>query len=116
MPTAEARIQTDRPERYLVQLCQHASAMGGAGHGARMHGEGHRTPEDVEVHAEWSDTRGDLSFAPWGTCAVTVEGTSLSLRIEAVDGEALRRIQDIVSRDLDRFGRRDGLVVQWQDR
>ena len=114
MPTSEARIETDRPERYLAQLCQHASAMGGGGHAARMHAGGHPASDEGDVRAEWSDARGDLTFTPGGTCTVVAEGTSLTLRIDAVDEAALRRIEGILSRDLDRFGRRDGLVVDWQ--
>lgn len=38
----------------------------------------------------------------------------LTLRIDATDEESLRRIQDVLARDLIRFGRRDRLVVEWQ--
>jgi hypothetical protein len=31
MLTAEARVETDRPERYLTQLCQHLSNQGRPG-------------------------------------------------------------------------------------
>lgn len=55
MLTAEARIQTERPSRYLVQLCRHA---------------------DSE--------------------------------------ENLQRIQSLITRNLERFGRRDHLNVNWQ--
>ncbi len=38
MLTAEAQIDTERPGRYLAQLCRHAAAMGGArGHRLRAH-------------------------------------------------------------------------------
>jgi hypothetical protein len=112
---SRSRIETDRPERYLAQICKHAPAMGGGGHQARMHGGGHSEREVPDVHAEWSDTQGAVTFTPGGACALTANGTSLRLRIEATDEESLRRIQDILTKDLDRFGRRDGLVVNWLD-
>ena len=56
MPSIETRIDTDRPNRYLSQLCQHASAMnGGSGHRLRARMRAHRV-QDVDVtltvHAE----------------------------------------------------------------
>jgi hypothetical protein len=40
MLTAEARVQTEHPARYLVQLCKHASKMGGhVRHRPRSHGQ-----------------------------------------------------------------------------
>lgn len=116
MPTAEARIETDRAQRYLAQLCQHASAMGAGGHAARMHGGEHQASHDLDVQVEIADDHGRLTFAPWGTCTLTADATALTLRVEAKDEDGLQRIQDILSNDLDRFGRRDGLVVAWQDR
>jgi hypothetical protein len=113
--TAEARIDTDRPQRYLAQICKHAAAMGGGGHRARMHLGDHPDRQQPEVHAEWTDTQGSLTFTHGGTCAITADNNTLTLRIEATDEENLRRIQDILTRDLDRFGRRDRLVVDWHD-
>lgn len=112
--TAEARIETKRPERYLVQICKHAAAMGGGGHRERMHGGDQQSSHELDVHAEWSDARGALTFTPGGSCSLAAEGTVLTLRIDATDEESLRRIQDVLARDLIRFGRRDRLVVEWQ--
>lgn len=113
--TAEARIETDRPERYLAQICKHAAAMSDGGHRARMHSGDHSQSEEPDVHAEWSDAQGTVTFTPWGSCAITAAGNLLTLRIEATGKEDLERIQDILSRDLNRFGRRDRLVVNWHD-
>lgn len=114
MPTAEAHIETDRPSRYLVHLCKHASAMGGGhGHRIRMHGKG-AARGDVRVKAEWSDTRGVIHFEPWGSCTMATTPTTLVLRIEAGGEDGLRQIQEVISADLGRFGRRDELTVSWQ--
>src|SRR5579859_6614680 len=115
MPIAEARIETDRPSRYLVQLCRHAAAMGGAaGHGSRVHLRGMLARREVQVRAECSDAEGTLTFTPWGRCTLAADENTLTLRIDAVDDESLRRIQDVVTADLGRFGRRDRLTVTWR--
>jgi len=123
MPTAEARIDTDRGGRYLGQLCRHAAAMAGVdGHRGADHGAtadhspapgGHRDTGHVTVDAQWSDTSGVITFAPHGTCTLEAGESALVVRVDAVDDDKLARIQQIIGSDLDRFGRRDGLVVSW---
>ncbi len=115
MLTAEAQIETERPSRYLVQLCRHAAAMGGTrGHRLRVHaGNGTMAGSDVRVSAEWSESRGVVRFDPWGQCAIEASADTLTLRVEATDEEDLRQIQDVLTRDLGRFGRRERLAVNW---
>jgi uncharacterized protein len=96
MPTACARIRTDRASRYLVHLCKHAVAMG--------------------VSAEWSAAHGVISFGPRGRCTLDATGDALVLTASSDDSGGLRRIQDIITADLGRFGRRDGLTVTWRGR
>jgi hypothetical protein len=111
--TAEAQIETGRPSRYLVQLCEHANAMAGAkGRMRRMH-SGRAHDHQVQVHAEWSDTHGVIRFEPWGQCTLEATSTALVLRIEAAGEDDLRRLQDLIAADLARFGRRDHLTVSW---
>jgi hypothetical protein len=109
MLTVEARIETERASRYLVQLCKHAASMGAA-HG---HLGGMLARREVQVRADWSDTRGTLTFNPWGECAITADANMLTLRIHAIDEQRLQRIEDVVTRDLERFGQRDHLAVDW---
>ncbi|MFF0018044.1 DUF2218 domain-containing protein [Streptomyces sp. NPDC005374] len=120
MPSIEAHIDTARAGRYLVQLCRHAAAMSEAeGHRSGRHGDATAHGPDgggdghVQVRSEWSDTRGVIEFAPHGRCAVDATGTGLDVRIDATDEGRLVRIRQIITEDLDRFGRRDGLVVNW---
>ena len=125
MPTSQATIETDRPGRYLAQLCRHAAAMGetGGGHRPRLHG-GHRrrvqgagtapASAELRVSAEWSDTHGIVTLAPWGRCSMEATDHTLTLRVDATDDDALQQIQEIVTRDLERFGRRGRLTVAWQ--
>jgi hypothetical protein len=114
MLTAEAHVQTERPSRYLVQLCRHAHQMGQRRlHRARTHGGGDtQAPPEVQ-HVEWSDTHGivRLSLGQW-----TMEATpdTLTLRAEATNEKDLQRIQDLVAGRLEMIGRRDRLTVTWQ--
>jgi hypothetical protein len=104
--TAEARVATDRAGRYLVQFCRHASAMG--------HAPGGHGPGGVRVRAEWTDTAGTVTVTPWGRCTLVAEPTALVFRVTAASEADLRRLQEVVSRDVARFGRRDQLTVRWQ--
>ncbi|MFI7668081.1 DUF2218 domain-containing protein [Nocardia sp. NPDC049526] len=108
MPTIEARIPTDRPGRYIRQFAQHATAMG-TPRGHRMRGHGGR----VELRVESSNTNTTVVFEPWGRCVLRADADALVVRIDSPDDTALQRIRELVSRDLDRFGRHE-LIVCWQ--
>lgn len=106
--TAEAHIQTTKAGRYLVQLCQHATKFS---HRLRHLHTTHQRPEVLDV--DWSDTHGVLNLS-WGKCTVDASPAGLTVRVEADNEENLRRVQDIVTADLERFGRRDRVAVAWQ--
>jgi hypothetical protein len=112
MLTAEARVRTEHPARYLIQLCRHASKMGGHLHHRPRSHDGDGGPPEIR-HAEWSETDGivTLSFGQWTMHATPGE---LRLRAEADSEEDLRRIQDLVTARLEKIGRRDRLTVTWQ--
>jgi len=112
MLTAEAHVQTEHPDRYLVQLCRHAQQVHRLRHRPRHDRAGAHPPPKVE-HVEWSQTRGTVDLG-WGRCTMQVSGNLLTLRAEATDEEKLQQVQDIVSRDIERFGSRDHLTVSWQ--
>jgi hypothetical protein len=113
MPTAEAHVETDRPSRYLVQLCRHADQMGRRHRpGAHATGDEHSSRE-LRVHVEWSDTHGIINLTPWGRCTMQATSRTLALRADATNEENLRRIQNLVTERLERFGRRDHLTVSW---
>ena len=89
--TARADVRTDAPERYAKQLVSHL---------------GRRT--------EWT-TRGGTSTAAiaGGTGVVEVGDGVLTLLARASDAETLDRVQDVLGRHLERFGRRNELTVVW---
>lgn len=113
MFTSQARVTTDRAGRYLIQLCSHTGQLR---HGhlrtLRSHTRGGaQAPPEVRG-VEGDETNAVISFDR-GRCVLTATGDALIVRAEASDPDQLRRIQDGVARRLERIGRRDRLVVDW---
>jgi hypothetical protein len=96
---SEARVDTERSSRYLVQLCRHVGKAG-------------RTHPQMQARVEWSDDRGVITFDP-GRCSLRALPSVLSLRAEAPDEDTLRRIEHRVADRLAQIGRRDQLTVAW---
>ena len=113
MISAEAHIETEHPGRYLVQLCRHAQQVHRLPHRPRTHNSGDSSPPEVG-HIECSDTHGTLTFTPGGRCTMTATAHLLRLCIEAADEPDLRRLQNIITRNIERFGRREQLTVTWR--
>jgi hypothetical protein len=99
MLVAEAKVETERSSRYLVQLCRHVDAVG-------------RAHPQMQAHVEWSDDRGVISF-DWGRCTLRAVPGILTLRVEAADEESLHLLKQRVGGRLQQIGRRDHLTVTW---
>ena len=112
MLITEAHVQTEHPDRYLVQLCRHAQQVHRLRH-RPPHGRANAQPPPKVEHVEWSGTRGTVDFG-WGRCTMQATPGRLTLRAEAVDEESLLRVQGIIARDIERFGKRHQLTVSWQ--
>ncbi|GAM48964.1 hypothetical protein NSK11_contig00097-0020 [Nocardia seriolae] len=125
MPSSEARISTDRPARYLAQFCKHAAAMADTMNGARAHrfrphgGTGEHEPAhqvaargELTVRAASEGNDGTVEFTPWGRAALHADATTLTIRIDATGQDELRRIQELITDDLNRFTRRQ-LDIDW---
>ena len=116
MLTAEADIRTEHAATYLARLCGHAGKMGTAGrrlgHRRPSHARGDVAPEVRRV--ECSGTEGTVSLN-WGQWTMRALPGLLAVRAEAADEESLRRIQDLLTARLEKFGRREHLTVDWQD-
>jgi Uncharacterized protein conserved in bacteria (DUF2218) len=73
---AEARIETDRASRYLVQFCHHASEMSrhprmdGPGAQHQPHGQAGDQHQPQLGKVEWSDSTGTMSLS-WGRCTLS---------------------------------------------
>lgn len=83
----------------------------GLAHRPRAHGGG-QAPPQVQ-HAEWSATRGTVRLASGGWTMQAAPGM-LQLRAEAADEASLQKIQDMLTARLEKFGRRERLIVTWQ--
>lgn len=92
MTHSQARVATERPQRYIKQLCEHL---------------GHR------ITADWDERQGSLTF-PDGRCTLEIVPEGLLLDAQASDDEALAHVEDVTGRHLERFGQRDQLQVQWK--
>jgi hypothetical protein len=112
MLTAEADIRTEHAATYLARLCGHAGKMGTAGHRRPSHARGDAPPEVRRV--ECSGTEGTVSL-DWGQWTMRAFPGRLTVRAEAADPESLRRIQDLLTSRLQKFGRREHLTVDWRD-
>jgi hypothetical protein len=134
MPTAEARIRTDRASRYLAQLCRHLSHLRHLSH--RPAGPDRTDPDhagsDHADHAgpdhtspagavrqpprirsvDWSDSDGTIDF---GVGQLTLHATpdTLVLHVEAANEQALHRLQHAIADRVEKIGRRDRIAVSW---
>jgi len=61
----------------------------------------------------YSGTEGAVSLT-WGQWTMRALPGLLAVRAEAADEESLRRIQDLLTGRLKRFGRRENLTVTWR--
>lgn len=119
MLTAQAQIPTDRASRYLVQLCRHTSHMhdGRTDGGHQSEGQSEGQPESAPgrqiEHVDYSDTCGTIRFSQ-GLCTLWADADRLVLRVDAPDETTLHRLQDGLTRRLEKIGRRDQLSVGWQ--
>ncbi|SDH27819.1 hypothetical protein SAMN05421505_113117 [Sinosporangium album] len=87
-----ATVATDRPERYLKQLCSHLGR---------------------KIQADYTETEGHLTF-DMGRGVVSAGEGVLTMRAIADDAESLAIVEDIIGRHLEGFGQRDNLKVIWQ--
>jgi hypothetical protein len=109
MPTAEAAIDTPRAARYVAQFGKHARAM--AGH--RLHSGDPMARDEVDLHVECSNDQVVVTIDPWGRATLLARPDRLVVRAEAPDEQNLRRIQEVLTRNIERFGRRDHLTLTW---
>jgi hypothetical protein len=90
--SAQARVATPTPGRYVKQLVSHL----GRKRTTTLVAPGH----------------GLVTFDD-GRCVATAEPGVLVLTANADTAEGLARIQDVVGRHLERFGQRNELRVEW---
>ena len=90
---SRAEVATDKPVAYMRQLCKHF---------------GHK------LDASFGEDSGYIQF-DFGRCDLRASNGTLELEVRASDEESHERMERVVGSHLERFGRRDGLHVAWQD-
>jgi hypothetical protein len=103
MVASSARVATERPTRYLKQLCEHFADSG-------------RRHSGQEFDVTFDDREGFINFAPVisGSCRLNArEEGVLVLGARGTEQAALERVQRVVAKHLERFGQSDGLKVEW---
>jgi uncharacterized protein len=90
---SHAEVLTNKPVAYMRQLCKHF---------------GHKTD------ASFGDDSGYIQFE-FGRCELHAADSTLRLAVTAADDERHERMERVVGSHLERFGRRDGLTVTWQN-
>ncbi len=93
MTTTTARLDTDRPERFIKQLVSHL---------------GNRLETSSPAPG-----LGTVHIPAGGTCALTADATGITLSAEAATDDDLARIQDVVARHLLRFTDVPALTTDW---
>lgn len=91
MTQSQAQVATERAERYAKQLAEHL---------------GRRNAPVVQAD-------GVRLILAAGSCLMTPGPEHLLLTATAPDEAALATVQEVVSRHLERMGRRDELAVTW---
>lgn len=99
MLTAQGRATTERPGRYLIQLCRHLDQVG-------------QLNPCMQVRVECSSDRGVIDFG-WGRCTLNAVPDALIIRAEAHDDSQLQQLMQHITERLERIGARDGLRVVW---
>lgn len=90
---SEAHIPTTDADRYGKQLCNHATHMG--------------------ARSEWTPPTGVIEFPQGGICRLTADPDELVLTVEVDTADQLTTIQTIITADIQRFGARHGMRVNW---
>ncbi|ASU77418.1 DUF2218 domain-containing protein [Actinopolyspora erythraea] len=93
MLTSQAEVATERPQRYLAQLCEHFAH---------------------KASGEHDQEKGHVEFDV-GRCDMHAEDRILLLRARAEDRAGIDRVKQVVGTHLERFGARDELAVHWTD-
>ena len=91
MLVSTSQVPTDRPARYMAQMCKHFA---------------HKN------EASYDDTSGRIQFA-YGTCILETGDDVLRLRVETDEEASLERLENVVGKHLERFMWRETPKIAW---
>jgi hypothetical protein len=112
MPSAEARVTTERGDRYVTQLCGHLGRMPRPHH-LPPHGPGPAMPRVTGV--ERTPDHAVIRFTE-GTWTLHQIPGALLLRLDAADHTALAHLMAATAARITTIGRREGVSVTWAER
>lgn len=111
MPSSQARVATDRAQRYVTRLCGHLGRLS-RGHAAdRFHRGGGARPPDVRA-VETSGGHGRIEF-DWGQILLDASPEALTIGLDAADEHALAQAEKLIAHRLQTIGHREDLIVVW---
>jgi len=64
---------------------------------------------EMGIEVEWSETRGSVDFG-WGRCVLQASPDALNLRVEADQADDLERLQELLTRHVERHSSSDALL------
>ena len=88
----EARVQTAKASKYLMQMCKHFA---------------HKVP------VEFDEREGKVDFEP-GHCVMTVEKDLLVMSCEADGENEMARMKYILDDHLKRYAWREEIEINWE--
>jgi hypothetical protein len=91
MARSEARLTVARPGLYLQRLCKHFAA---------------------KLPATYTQQRGQILFSS-GTCKLEAQDGLLIVVVEADDEATVSKLEDVVTRQLERLAERDRPTIAW---
>ncbi|MBE2184291.1 MAG: DUF2218 domain-containing protein [Anaerolineae bacterium] len=92
--TAEATVQTPNASKILKWLCGHFK---------------------IKVPAEYDAQKGHVDF-PFGVCEMTASDAVLYIHVAAPNAEAFALIKEVVGEHLEKFGNKESLRADWEDK
>ena len=110
MPTANATITTTKASQYLIAVCRHGSRIN---HRIIARHDGDPADRPQVRHVEWTDSDGTLELS-WARCVFHAGPHELTVRVVADNDEHLAQVQEIIARDLERYGRSENLTIDWR--
>jgi len=93
MISSIGQVQTPLASTYLQRLCKHFSK---------------------KIEVEYGETKGYAAF-PYGRCRLQADAETLIFHCETEEAEAMLVMQDVISRHVGMFTKRNPLTVTWRD-
>ena len=93
MISSIGQVETPMAVTYLQRLCKHFSK---------------------KIRVEYGETEGLAAF-PYGRCRLLADDGTLSFHCETEGPDAMLVMQDVISRHVGMFTKRNPLTVTWSD-